>query len=73
MCRTKKLNIRFHKGSWKQTSFVRTGMCALIPSILLLALHIDNVAQSQLKLNFTVRWIGHNATETAEEKRRIIS
>lgn len=62
---TKKLNIRFHKGSWKQTSFVRTCMCALVPPILLLALHIDDITQSQFKFNFTIRWIRHNATEAA--------
>lgn len=39
-------------------------MCALIPTILLLALHIDNIAKTKLQLNLAIRRIGYNAAKT---------
>lgn len=53
----------FHKTRWKQSRPSSTLLCPLIPSIVALLMHVDDIVHLQLQLIVRVRRIRCNASE----------
>jgi hypothetical protein len=59
----------FHKIARKESCFGCALLCALVPTILALLVHMNDVAHLQFQLVVCLRGVGHDAAVTAEKKQ----
>jgi hypothetical protein len=59
----------FHKTARKESCFGCAFLCALVPAVLALLVHMNDVTYFQFQLVVCLRGVGHNAAVTAEKKQ----
>jgi hypothetical protein len=62
------ISATLNKTGWEESGAARTLLCALVPAIVTLLVHINYISNPQLQFNFTVGRIRHNATESVEKQ-----